>query len=102
MATIFDRFSFLNFFNLFIVNNFTFWDSIIFRDLSKPREDDIKVVITKADRIDLISNKFYGTPQLWWVIALANNMRNISTDFRPGREIVVPSSEFIDKLFSGI
>ena len=26
----------------------------------------------EANRLDIISQKYYGTPQLWWAIALAN------------------------------
>lgn len=26
----------------------------------------------EANRLDIISNKYYGTPNLWWAIALAN------------------------------
>lgn len=28
------------------------------------------------NRIDLVSYKFYGTPYLWWAIALLNNLEN--------------------------
>ena len=28
------------------------------------------------DRIDLVSNKFYGTPFLWWAIAMINHIKN--------------------------
>lgn len=28
------------------------------------------------DRLDLVSYKFYGTPNLWWAIARLNNIKN--------------------------
>jgi nucleoid-associated protein YgaU len=98
----FDRFSFLNFFDLVTADNFTFWESVLFADLSQPREDDIEYVIKESDRIDLLSHKFYGTSHLWWLIALANKMFNIATDFRPGRKILIPSSTFVDRIFGGV
>lgn len=30
------------------------------------------VSIREKDRLDIISNDYYGTPNYWWVIALAN------------------------------
>lgn len=29
---------------------------------------------SEVNRLDIISNKHYGTPNNWWIIALANNM----------------------------
>lgn len=39
----------------------------------KSREDTYYTV-TNADenRLDIIANRFYGTPRFWWIIALAN------------------------------
>lgn len=102
MAIEVDRFSYLSLFSPVVSNNFTFWESIYLPDLSEPRDDDIEYIITEHDRIDLLSNRFYGTPRLWWVIALANKMANISTDFAPGKKILIPSVDFIDTLFGAI
>lgn len=32
-----------------------------------------EVLQGEENRLDIISNKYYGTPDYWWVIALANN-----------------------------
>ncbi len=50
------------------------WEPIDF----PPSEDDSVHVVTSADigRLDLIAYKFYGTPNLWWVIAHVNDIRN--------------------------
>ena len=32
-----------------------------------------EVLREEENRLDIISNKYYGTPEFWWVIALANN-----------------------------
>lgn len=35
-----------------------------------------KVEAGFENRLDLISNRFYGTPKLWWAIACANKLYN--------------------------
>lgn len=38
-------------------------------------QDTYHVVEEKeVNRLDIISNNFYGTPNYWWMIALANNL----------------------------
>lgn len=39
-------------------------------------DEDAYHVVTHSEvnRLDLISNNHYGTPDYWWAIALANNM----------------------------
>lgn len=36
--------------------------------------------ITNGDRLDLISTKFYNTPNLWWVIAASNGIKDPFAD----------------------
>lgn len=42
-------------------------------------------------RLDLISQKFYGVPDLWWVIALVNNIVDPLVGAPVGTNIRVPS-----------
>lgn len=37
---------------------------------------DVIYVVTQplANRLDLISNMFYGTPELWWVLSMVNSL----------------------------
>jgi len=39
-------------------------------------EEDIYVITTQGDRLDLLANQYYGDWTLYWIIASANN--NIS------------------------
>ncbi len=41
-------------------------------------------------RPDLIANDAYGTPDLWWVINLANGVFDELVDLPAGRQIVIP------------
>lgn len=42
-------------------------------------------------RLDLISQKFYGTPELWWVIALVNNIRDPIVGASVGQHVRIPT-----------
>lgn len=50
----------------------------------------ILYTITNYDRIDLLSYRFYNTPNYWWLILLANDMVS-ETEFVAGLEIKIPS-----------
>lgn len=43
-----------------------------------------------VNRLDLISNKFYGTPLLWWAIAIVNNIDN-PMDVQAGIVLRIPT-----------
>lgn len=45
-----------------------------------------------AGRLDLISYEAYGTPELWWVLAEANNIAFPPSDLVVGMVIRVPSA----------
>ncbi len=40
------------------------------------KNDDIYVATQTGDRLDLLSNQYYGTPAYWWIIANANNIHD--------------------------
>lgn len=42
-------------------------------------------------RLDLISNQFYGTPQLWWVIAAVNNIVDPLYGVEQGTQLRIPT-----------
>lgn len=44
------------------------------------------------NRPDLISHRFYGTVELWWLICERNKIFDTSTDFYFDREIIIPSA----------
>lgn len=39
-------------------------------------KEDLYMTVTEGekDRLDLVSNRYYNTPLLWWVIALASDI----------------------------
>ena len=61
-------------------------------DLPKFKEDnsDVLLIATEGDRCDLISQEYYGTPELWWYIASVNNLK--SNNIEAGTQLRVPTS----------
>tara|TARA_Y100001938_G_C7925334_1_gene346594 strand:- start:108 stop:413 length:306 start_codon:yes stop_codon:yes gene_type:complete len=54
--------------------------------------DDLYVVTSIGDRLDLLANQFYGDTRLWWIISSANmsKIRRDSYNLKPGIEIRIP------------
>jgi hypothetical protein len=56
--------------------------------------DDVYIITTSGDRLDLLANQFYNDVKLWWVIATANRdiLRRDSLGIKPGLEIRIPAN----------
>lgn len=72
------------------VQEVEFWDLPEYPKIG-PNDDDIRYIVTRSDRIDLISNRFYQSPDLWWVIAARNGLRLLPSDLYEGQELRIPS-----------
>ena len=53
--------------------------------------DDIYIQTTSPDRLDKLSNTFYGTPTLWWLIASANGIGKGTLIVPANSRIRIPS-----------
>lgn len=60
-----------------------------------PDSSDILYTVPQAGegRMDLISQQFYGTPELWWVVALVNNLLDPLVGFTSNQTVRVPTKE---------
>lgn len=56
-----------------------------------PANDDKTYVVARRDRPDTIARRFYGSPGLWWVIALANDWDLVPNRLNVGEKIIIPS-----------
>jgi len=58
-------------------------------------EDDLYMVVPPGMeyRPDLISSRVYGTPDFWWKILEANNIKDVF-EFKTGRNIRLPSNVY--------
>ena len=56
--------------------------------------NDLYIITSMGDRLDLLADRFYGDTQLWWVISMANmtKIRRDSFALKPGIEIRIPSN----------
>jgi len=54
------------------------------------KNDDIYVATQTGDRLDLLSNQYYGTPAYWWIIANANNIHDGKLGLKDGTILRIP------------
>src|SRR3712207_76301 len=66
-----------------------------------PSEDDTFYQIVEGDRLDLLANKFYGNPQLNWVLLSANPNYLNELEIKIGDVIRVPSPETVRGVLNG-
>ena len=57
--------------------------------------NDIYIVTTSGDRLDLLANQFYKDVDLWWIIATAkpNIVRRDSFNLKGGLELRIPADK---------
>jgi nucleoid-associated protein YgaU len=55
--------------------------------------DDIYVITTEGDRLDLLAQQYYGDSSLWWIISTANETLSQNSLFIPlGTQLRIPSN----------
>lgn len=52
--------------------------------------------------LDDISSKLYGSPTLWWVVALFNDIQNPFEDIEEGRTLKILSGSILYSIFDDI
>jgi len=57
----------------------------------KPTDNDIYIISTQSDRLDLLASKYYGNSSYWWIISVANNLNDASLSIEPGKQLRIPS-----------
>jgi len=71
----------------------------------EPSTDDIYIITTVGDRLDLLAYDFYHNTDLWWIITSANPdiIRRDGFVLKPGLEIRIPSDYYgVLKLFEDL
>jgi nucleoid-associated protein YgaU len=66
----------------------------------KATDNDIYIISTSGDRLDILSNKYYGDKNLWWAISVANNLNDASLHIEPGTQLRIPGN--ISKIVSDL
>lgn len=54
--------------------------------------NDIYIITTITDRLDVLANDFYGDPTLYWIIASANSLKGDSLIPEPGSQLRIPTN----------
>lgn len=70
------------------------WGPFEYPDL-RPRDGDLSYQITERKRPEQIAEELYGIPELWWIIAVANDIVMPVTGFYPGRVLRIPDPSYI-------
>ena len=52
-------------------NKKRYYKALVYPELF-PSLDDIYIITTVGDRLDLLASQFYQDVDLWWIIAIAN------------------------------
>jgi hypothetical protein len=55
--------------------------------------DDKRYTVGQNDRIDKLAQRFYGSMDLWWIIALANDMELLPDALNANTVIKIPSQQ---------
>ncbi len=58
----------------------------------KPTNEDIYIISTQSDRLDLLASKYYGDPTYWWIISVANNLNDASLAIESGKQLRIPAN----------
>jgi hypothetical protein len=58
----------------------------------KPMDTDLYIISTQGDRLDLLASQYYGDRNLWWIIAVANNLNDASLSIEPGKQLRIPGN----------
>jgi len=56
-------------------------------------ENDIYVITVFGDRLDILANKYYGDPTLYWIISSANPSQSFSSMYIiEGSQLRIPNN----------
>ena len=66
--------------------------SYVLNDVPKSNPNDVYIEATTVDRLDNIANRFYGDPNLWWIIAQANGIGKGTLYIKKGAILRLPAN----------
>ena len=65
--------------------------------LSSDIQSFYNVQENEAGRLDIIANRIYNNPRLWWAIAIANNIEDTLTEPLSNTSLKIPSINAINR-----
>jgi len=104
MATNLDMYDYANIFNTYVDDdNFEYFNLLNGLYI----ENDIDASLYTTDYVHNLtswyelSKKYYGTTKLWWIILVANNIRN-PIDVKAGTSVKILKSSVVSEIISQI
>ena len=64
--------------------------------------NDIYIMTTENDRLDLLAKKYYDNPAYWWIICNANNLPKDSLFVKTNVQLRIPSNANLNKIFNDL
>jgi hypothetical protein len=71
--------------------NKSYMETTIYPNI-KAADNDFYIISEATDRLDLLANKYYGNPRMWWIIAVANNLNDANLFVQPGIQLRIPQN----------
>jgi hypothetical protein len=88
--------SWLNFPDYYSMDGIEFFDTPDFPVFPTSKNDQIITIDQKyLGRLDMIANDYYNDVNLWWVIALVNNIELIPESMFIGMTLVIPAQDSV-------
>ena len=83
----------LNYISKKLDNNKRYYKSLKYPEIPLSA-NNLYVITTSGDRLDLLANEYYQDIGLWWIISTANPdvIRRDSFRLKPGIEIRIPAN----------
>lgn len=81
----------LRFAKLTFIDGIELWNLPEYPEIA-PANDDQRYVVDRNDRIDRMAFTFYGNTDLWWVIALRNDLFLLPNDMFQNQVLQIPSA----------
>lgn len=79
-----------------------YYSSTFYPQIDKT-ENDAYIISDRTTRLDLLANQYYDDSELYWIIAICNNIQG-SIFVEPGTQLCIPNrnrlGEIINKLDS--
>jgi hypothetical protein len=66
------------------------YTSTLYPQVNPHNTDIVTIVKVGAQRLDILSYRYYGTPDLWWIISQANNLSGDTMVVPPGTKLRIP------------
>jgi len=80
----------LRFAGLFTTDDVEHWGNVEYPVIEESA-DDFFYTTVRRDRIDLLSYRFYGVADLWWIIAIANGINLLPSELHENMRLRCPS-----------